>query len=49
MRLYENAEFIEVCRRMVVEDIDMDTVYNAYLNALSWYRDLFYGTGLDGK
>ena len=41
VRLYENAEFIEVCRRMIVDDIDMDTVYNAYLNALSWYRDLF--------
>jgi len=41
VRLYENADFIEVCRRMVVDDIDMDTVYNAYLNALSWYRDLF--------
>ena len=41
IRLYENADFIEVCRRMVVDDIDMDTVYDAYLNALSWYRDLF--------
>jgi len=41
VRLYENADFIEVCRRMVVDDIDMDTVYDAYLNSLSWYRDLF--------
>ncbi len=41
VRLYENADFIEVCRRMVVDDIDMDTVYDAYLNALAWYRDLF--------
>ncbi len=41
VRLYENAEFIEVCRRMIVDDIDMDTVYEAYLNALRWYRDLF--------
>ncbi|MCR4591411.1 MAG: HDOD domain-containing protein [Lachnospiraceae bacterium] len=41
IRLYENADFIEVCRRMVVDDIDMDTVYDAYLNALAWYRDLF--------
>ncbi len=41
VRFYENADFIEVCRRMVVDDIDMDTVYHAYLNALSWYRDLF--------
>lgn len=44
VRLYENAEFIEVCRRMIVDDIDMDAVYNAYLNALSWYRDLFIET-----
>lgn len=44
VRLYENAEFIEVCRRMIVDDIDMDTVYEAYLNALSWYRDLFMNT-----
>ncbi len=41
IRFYENADFIEVCRRMVVDDIDMDTVYKAYLSALSWYRDLF--------
>ncbi len=41
VRLYENAEFTEVCRRMVVDDIDMDTAYQAYLSALSWYRDLF--------
>ena len=38
---YENAAWTEVFRILVVEDIDMDTVYKAYLEALGWYRELF--------
>ncbi|MCR5487770.1 MAG: HDOD domain-containing protein [Lachnospiraceae bacterium] len=38
---YENASWQEVSRLMVLQSIDMDQVYKAYLSALSWYRDLF--------
>ncbi|MBQ6734536.1 MAG: HDOD domain-containing protein [Lachnospiraceae bacterium] len=41
MLLYENAEWTELSRIMVIEEIDMDTVYRAYLDALKWYRELF--------
>lgn len=38
---YETANWGEVSRIMVVKNIDMNTCYNAYLDALKWYRDLF--------
>lgn len=38
---YENASWQEVSRQMVVGDIDIDTVYKAYVDALCWFRDLF--------
>ena len=38
---YENASWQEVSRLMVLQDIDMDSVYNAYISSLKWYRDLF--------
>ena len=38
---YENAAWTEVFRILVVENIDMDDVYHAYLDALRWYRELF--------
>ena len=38
---YENASWQEVSRQMVVGDIDMDTVYKAYVDALCGFRDLF--------
>ena len=41
MLLYENAEWTELSRIMVIEEIEMDTVYRAYLDALKWYRELF--------
>ena len=41
IRRYEDADWTEVSRQMVLNDIDMDKVYEAYLNALKWYRDLF--------
>lgn len=41
MLQYEYASWQEVSRQMVVGDIDMDTVYRAYVDALCWYRDLF--------
>ena len=41
MNEYENASWQEVSRLMVLQDIDMDSVYNAYISSLKWYRDLF--------
>ena len=38
---YENAAWTEVCRVLVVENIDMNDAYRAYLDALKWYRELF--------
>ncbi len=38
---YENANWQEVSRIMVVENISMDDVSKAYIGALEWYRDLF--------
>ena len=41
IRRYEDADWTEISRLMVINDINMDEVYEAYLNALKWYRDLF--------
>ena len=40
IKRYEDADWTEVSRQLVLENIDMDKVYEAYLNALKWYRDL---------
>ena len=40
IKRYEDADWTEVSRQLVLENIDMDHVYNAYLGALRWYRDL---------
>jgi len=38
---YEMASWSEVSRIMVVNNIDDKLVYEAYLDSLRWYRDLF--------
>ncbi len=38
---YEAANWQEVSRQMVLKDIDMNKVYDAYVKSLEWYRDLF--------
>ena len=40
IKRYEDADWTEVSRLMVIGNMDMDKVYEAYLNALKWYRDL---------
>ena len=40
IKRYEDADWTEVSRLLVLENIDMDKVYTAYLGALRWYRDL---------
>nr|WP_297706387.1 HDOD domain-containing protein [uncultured Butyrivibrio sp.] len=41
IKTYEVADWTEVSRLLVLNNIEMDKVYEAYLNALKWYRDLF--------
>ncbi|WP_029231149.1 EAL and HDOD domain-containing protein [Butyrivibrio sp. VCB2006] len=41
IKKYEDADWTEVSRLMVLDNIDMNEVYEAYLSALKWYRDLF--------
>ena len=40
---YEKASWQEVSRQMILLDIDMNTLYNAYIDALVWYRKLMLG------
>ena len=37
---YENADWQEISRQMILQKIDMDVVNSAYLKALMWYREL---------
>ena len=39
---YENANWQEVSRLMIVHNIEMQPVYDPYLNALRWYRDTIF-------
>ena len=38
---YEAADWQEVSRQMLLQNIDMNRVYEAYTDSLKWYRDLF--------
>lgn len=38
---YENANWQEISRLMIINDITMNTVFSAYTSSLEWYRDLF--------
>jgi EAL and modified HD-GYP domain-containing signal transduction protein len=40
---YEIAGWQEVSRIMILEEIDVDTVYKAYVDTLTWYRDAMMG------
>ena len=40
MSEYENGNWNEVDRQMLMKNIDMDKVYQAYVESLRWYRDL---------
>ena len=37
---YETVSWQEVSRQMVLKEIEMDPVYEAYIESLQWYRDL---------
>ena len=39
---YENADWQEVSRLMIVHNLSMDQIYDAYKGCLKWYRDMIY-------
>ena len=41
IKRYEDADWTEISRLMVLGNMDMTKIYDAYLSALRWYRDLF--------
>ncbi|MCL2837415.1 MAG: HDOD domain-containing protein [Defluviitaleaceae bacterium] len=41
---YEAAEFKSVSRALIVHDLQPDDIYEAYINALVWYRGVITGT-----
>lgn len=40
MKQYETANWQEVSRRLVLADLSVDKVYDAYVDALKWYKQL---------
>ena len=40
---HENADWIDVSQRMVTHGLQTEQVYEAYLDAISWYSDLVIG------
>lgn len=41
---YETANWPEVSRQMILKNVDTDEVSKAYLDTLTWYRELMGGT-----
>lgn len=39
---YEKADWLEVSKVQVLKGLDIDKVYEAYCQAFSWYRDMFF-------
>ncbi len=42
MEQYEHANWQEVSRQMIIMNLDMETVYQAYTQSLCWYKDVFF-------
>ena len=42
MQQYENANWQEVSRLMIVMNLGMEDVYQAYTESLRWYKDVFF-------
>ena len=38
---YEKADWQEISRLMILQNISMTQVYDAYMQSLQWYCDLF--------
>lgn len=43
MKQYEGANWQEVSRQLLLADMDVEQVNDAYVNALIWYRSLMSG------
>lgn len=43
MEQYENANWQEVSRQLIVNNIDVETISGAYHSALNWYKELTSG------
>ena len=41
---YEKANWEEVSRQMILQNIEMNDLYDAYIDALVWYRKLILGS-----
>ncbi|MCH5263562.1 MAG: HDOD domain-containing protein [Lachnospiraceae bacterium] len=39
---YENADWQEVGRLLIVHNIDTNTIYKAYTETVTWYKDMFF-------
>ena len=39
---YENADWQEVCRQLIVKEINVNTIYEAYTETMCWYKDMFF-------
>lgn len=39
---YENADWQEVFRQLIVENVSDSAVYDAYTEAVCWYKDMFF-------
>lgn len=42
MLSYENADWQEVFRRLIVDNVKEESVYGAYTEAVRWYKDMFF-------
>ena len=42
MLAYENADWQEVCRWLIVKNIEIETVYKAYTESVTWYKNMFF-------
>lgn len=42
MTAYENADWQEVSRIQILKNIDNDAVFKAYIEAVCWYKEMFF-------
>lgn len=42
MTAYENADWQEVSRMQILKNIDSDAVFKAYIEAVCWYKEMFF-------
>ena len=42
MLCYENADWQEISRQMIMMNQSIDEISKIYISSLTWYRDLFF-------